>query len=452
MNLYYAIPVNTANGKYLYDAKENRIVSIPDNIYQMLLFDSFTDELQTEFEQYARNHSIRNVLSDPGDIDIDHHWTGDEIKENIDCHRKLLILSITNKCNMNCTYCIYHSKFNQEENINHSMSLETAQKAIDQLLALSDNTDTVHIGFYGGESLIEIDFIRKCVDYSLAHSNAIPITYGLTTNGLLLKDEEIRRFFEEYDFSIVVSLDGPREINDRYRVDKQDHGVYDRVIKNLTDWYAESPGYMKDNVSINAVEALPIPTKALDDFFSEFPIRYQFGEMLETDYFREHVCNASNAYRDKVIESKDQEFSEKYREDLITSFKNYVANGKGELTGNIIPGGPCIPVYLRWYVNSKGDYYPCERIDESEEFRIGNVDTGVDYDRIVKLYDDYIAVASKKCKGCWAMRLCGRCFKNINEDCTELKERLARNMVYYIENIKDNKKAMKLIEEITYSY
>ena len=452
MNCYYAIPVATNKGSYLYDAKRSIIIPIPDRIHSILSTDTISSELRDEFEQYAQGHSIRNVLCDAEDIEITHHLTCNELEENINCHRKLLILSITNKCNMNCTYCIYHNKFNQEENINHSMSFETAQKAIDQLLALSDNTDTVHIGFYGGESLIEIDFIRKCVDYSLAHSNGIPVTYGLTTNGLLLKDEEIRRFFEEYDFSIVVSLDGPREINDRYRVDKQDHGVYDRVIKNLTEWYVESPEYVKDKVSINAVEALPIPVKALDDFFSEFPIRYQFGEMLETEYFREHVCNASNAYRDKVIESKDQEFSEKYREELITSFKNYVANGKGELTGSIIPGGPCMPVYLRWYVNSKGDYYPCERIDESEEFKIGNVDTGVDYDRIVKLYDNYIAVASKKCKGCWAMRLCGRCFKNINEDCTELKERLARNMVYYIENIKDNKKAMKLIEEITYSY
>lgn len=452
MKLYYAIVLVTKKGKYLYDAKENRIESIPDYIYQILVSDEMTDTKRSEFEQYVRDHMIRNVLSDPGDITIAHHWSCQGVSETVNCHRKLLILSITNKCNMNCTYCIYHNKFNQEENINHSMSFDTAKKAIDQLLVLSDDTDTVHIGFYGGESLIEIDFIQKCVNYSLAHSKGIPITYGLTTNGLLLKDEGIRRFFEEYDFSIVVSLDGPREINDRYRVDKQNHGVYDRVIKNLTDWYVESPGYVKDKVSINAVEALPIPTKALDDFFSVFPIRYQFGEMLETEYFRQHVCNASNAYRDKVIESKDQEFSEKYQEDLITSFKNYVANGKGELTGSIIPGGPCMPVYLRWYVNSKGDYYPCERIEESEKFKIGNVETGVDYDRIVKLYDNYIAVASKKCKGCWAMRLCGRCFKNINEDCTELKKRLARNMVYYIENIKDNKKAMKLIEEITYSY
>ena len=154
MKLYYAIPLNTAKGKCLYDAKENRIAPIPDNIYQMLIADSLDDELRTEFEQYVRNHSIRNVLSDPGDIDIAHHWSGKDIKENVDCHRKLLILSITNKCNMNCTYCIYHSKFNQEENINHSMSFETAQKAIDQLLTLSDNEDNVHIGFYGGESLI----------------------------------------------------------------------------------------------------------------------------------------------------------------------------------------------------------------------------------------------------------------------------------------------------------
>lgn len=452
MKCYYAIPLATNNEPYLYDAKRNIILPIPDRIYSILSTDKITSELRDEFEQYALRHSIRNVLCDAEDIEITHHLTCKELKENINCHRKLLILSITNKCNMDCTYCIYHSKFTQEENRNHSMSFETAKKAISQLLEYSDDTDTVHIGFYGGESLIEIDFIRKCVDYSLAHSNGIPITYGLTTNGLLLKDEGIRRFFEEYEFSIVVSLDGPREINDRYRVDKEDHGVYDRVIKNLTEWYAESPDYVKDKVSINAVEALPIPVKALDDFFSEFPIRYQFGEMLETEYFRDHVCNNSNAYRDRIIESKDQEFSKKYREDLITSFKKYVPNGKGELTGGIIPGGPCMPVYLRWYVNSEGDYYPCERIDEKEEFKIGNVDTGVDFDQVVKLYDNYIAVASKKCKGCWAMRLCGRCFSNINEDCTELKELLAKNMVYYIENIKDDKKAMKLIEEITYSY
>ena len=72
----------------------------------------------------------------------------------------------------------------------------------------------------------------------------------------------------------------------------------------------------------------------------------------------------------------------------------------------------------------------------------------IDYEKIIKLYDNFISTAQKKCKDCWAVGLCGRCFDSINEKCDSLLNQLENNYIYYIENIQDDKKLFDKLKTI----
>lgn len=445
MKLYNATILNTGKGKYLYDGLTNALYKIEEEIYQILNSEAVDDTNKEIYYSYINENGIRDITV-TSQIKVAHGYTADIVKQLIASRRKFLILSLTNKCNLDCTYCIYHDKFMDMGNMNHTMSFETAKKAIDHLFKESLNIDKLHIGFYGGESLLEFELIMRCINYVNEINNGVKVTYGITTNGVLLS-EKIRRYLEKYEFAVTISLDGPKSVHDRYRTTKAGGGSFDKVINNLKEWYDENEEYVKNNVLFNAVEAPPFNMQVLDDFFSNIPSNVVYNGMESTAYFEENICNDSNEYIEKVKLRKNIKYSEKYQKIILNSYRNYATN-EVPIPKVLMPGGTCIPIFMRWYVNSFGKYYPCERLPELDKYCIGDVDTDVDYEKIVKLYDNFIETARKKCTNCWAGNLCGRCFESINERCESLLNRIENNFIYYIENIQDDKKLRGQLEAI----
>lgn len=450
MRLYYSKSFDTKKGKYVYDALMNSLHEVDEQFYKIINSDRIDEKDNEYYNYFIEKYNIRSILNPP-EIKIAHRYNTKNIRNIINSHRKLLILSITNRCNLNCTYCIYHDKFSEDSNINHTMSFETAKKAIDNLIEHSINLDNIHIGFYGGESLLEFELIKKCVEYVNNKTIGITTSFGITTNGILLSDEKTRRYFERYNFQVTISLDGPKYINDRYRISKNGKGSYNYIINNVKIWYKENPKYVTEKLFINSVAAPPVHRKVLDDFFMGLPMYYSLSDLAPTSFFNENIAYDKNEYIDKVLSRKEIIYSENYYEEMLKSYKNYVPSNGMISSPVIIPGGTCLPVYMRWYVNSKGEYYPCERVPETEEFCIGNVDTDVDYEKVVGLFDKYIETAKSKCNGCWGIGLCGKCFKNIEEDCEEALKTIEKKYIYYIEEIKDNKKAIRILDSISYS-
>ncbi len=173
--MYYAKLLVSKKGKFLYDALNNQLSPLSDEIYEHLRGQGAGLVSEENYHRYLESMHIRDVLTEPDGTEIGHKYTADYLSRLSHDHRQLLILSLTNKCNMDCTYCVYHDKFSKHENINHTMSFETARKAIDEVLSFSQNVEAIRIGFYGGESLIEFDLIQQCVDYALSNANEIKI-------------------------------------------------------------------------------------------------------------------------------------------------------------------------------------------------------------------------------------------------------------------------------------
>ena len=136
-------------------------------------------------------------------------------------------------CNLNCEYCFYLEKqalFGEREK--YRMSDEVLSRFITNYIK-SQPTPVVEFVWQGGEpTLLGIDFFRRVIELQKPFTRYKTITNSLQTNGTLLTDEWCH-FLKQHNFMVGISLDGPRDIHDRYRRDRQGNGTFDLVIRGL---------------------------------------------------------------------------------------------------------------------------------------------------------------------------------------------------------------------------
>lgn len=225
MSVPYIHTFYTPKGYYFYDFNTNAIVRINKSVYDFL-------------NEWEKNKDCPNSQSECGNI-IDElkragflserHWTKIEHPATKMLDRYLhssvesITLQVTQQCNLKCNYCPYSGSYYNREHSNRHMSFETAKQAIDFYIAHSFDIPVAHIGFYGGEPLIEYDLIRKIVEYCREKCFGKKIMYFMTTNATLLT-EEVIDFLMENEFNLSISLDGPRNYHDRNR-----HRIDDNV-------------------------------------------------------------------------------------------------------------------------------------------------------------------------------------------------------------------------------
>ncbi len=134
-------------------------------------------------------------------------------------------------CNIDCTYCFFLSKDALYPNEKHRMSAATLEAYIRQLLE-SHRAPEVTVAWQGGEpTLMKPEFFRHSVE--LVEKYRRPgqvVKHTFQTNGILL-DDEWCAFFKEHDFLVGLSVDGPRELHDTYRLDRRKRGTFDRVMQ-----------------------------------------------------------------------------------------------------------------------------------------------------------------------------------------------------------------------------
>lgn len=134
-------------------------------------------------------------------------------------------------CNQNCYYCFYHTKESIYPGSRFHMSEELLKVYIKQLIE-AHKTREVALSWQGGEpTIMGLDFFRKTVHYAEKYKKTgQKMIYTLQTNGTLL-DNEWCKFLKEHNFLIGLSIDGPQEIHDVYRVDKNGNGTFQRVMQ-----------------------------------------------------------------------------------------------------------------------------------------------------------------------------------------------------------------------------
>ncbi len=134
-------------------------------------------------------------------------------------------------CNLNCSYCFFLSKEVLWDGAAQAMSSETLRSFVEGYLD-SQPDGPVTIGWQGGEPTLRgLDFFREAV--RLAESLRRPgqqVSHSIQTNGTLL-DDAWGEFLAQHRFLVGLSLDGPRQLHDTYRVNKAGRGTYDAVVR-----------------------------------------------------------------------------------------------------------------------------------------------------------------------------------------------------------------------------
>jgi uncharacterized protein len=134
-------------------------------------------------------------------------------------------------CNIDCTYCFFLSKEALYPNDKSRMSQATLEAYIRQLLE-SHRVPQVTVAWQGGEpTLMKLEFFQRAVEIVEKYRRpGQTVQHTFQTNGLLL-DDDWCAFFKQHNFLVGLSVDGPRELHDTYRLDRRGKGTFDLVMK-----------------------------------------------------------------------------------------------------------------------------------------------------------------------------------------------------------------------------
>jgi len=326
-----------------------------------------------------------------------------------------MVLNVTNKCNLACTYCyeygedkIVDTKFGDQPKF---MADETARESVEFLLKESGALPVAHLTFFGGETLLNFPVLQDTVAYARrrAAEEGKRIEFSLTTNATLLRPEIIE-WLAENQIGVTVSIDGPKEMQDRMRVFHSGRGSYETVkprIKELLRVHRTRP--------IGARVTLTRENLDIRRIFDHLTEEMGFWEVgfapVTTD------ANRDYALEDEGLEDMLRQFGELARDWLEATVRNRhhgfsnVKDTLEEIHKGVSKAYPCGAGLGLMGVSTSGDVGLCHRFAGSDEHRMGTVAAGIDRERQLEFLEQHHIRNKTDCHTCWARPICsGGCY------------------------------------------
>ena len=363
-------------------------------------------------EELAACYEEITALKDAGQLfseDTFEPMAGD-LKKKTSGVVKALCLHVAHTCNLNCSYCFAsQGKYHGDRAV---MSYEVGKQALDFLMDHSGNRRNLEVDFFGGEPLMNFDVVKRLVAYarSVEKERGKNFRFTLTTNGLLI-DDDVIDFANRECANVVLSLDGRKEIHDRFRKDYAGNGSWERIVpkfRKLVEARGGKNYYMRGTF-----------THANPDFLKDIQVMLDLGF---TELSMEPVVcapedpSALTAEDLPVVMEQYEELARllvrRRKEGRPFTFYHYMIDLKG---------GPC--VYKRisgcgsgtgyMAVTPWGDLYPCHQFVGEEGFRLGDVWNGVQNPEVQAEFAACNVYAREECRDCWARLYCsGGCAAN----------------------------------------
>ncbi len=333
-----------------------------------------------------------------------------KLKEKTSGVVKALCLHIAHTCNLNCSYCFAsQGKYHGDRAV---MSFEVGRHALDFLVENSGTRRNLEVDFFGGEPLMNFEVVKQLVAYarSIEKEKGKNFRFTLTTNGMLI-DDEVIEFSNREMSNVVLSLDGRKEIHDRFRVDYAGRGSWDQIVpkfQKLVEARGGKDYYMRGTFTHANPDFLQDIMQMLELGFNELsmePVVCAKGDPSELT--EEDLAVVMDQY-EKLAELMLQ----RDQEGRPFTFYHYMID---------LTGGPCI--YKRisgcgsgteyMAVTPWGDLYPCHQFVGDEKFCLGNIWQGVTNLAVQKEFFDCNVYARPDCRTCWARLYCsGGCAAN----------------------------------------
>ena len=333
-----------------------------------------------------------------------------QLKEKTSGVVKALCLHVAHTCNLNCSYCFAsQGKYDGERAL---MSFETGKQAFDFLIANSGDRHNLEVDFFGGEPLMNLDVVKELVSYarSVEKEAGKNFRFTLTTNGVLI-DDDLIEFANAEMSNVVLSLDGRKEIHDKFRVDYNGCGSWEKIVPKFQKLVKARDGknyYMRGTF-----------THANPDFVKDIKTMLELGF---TELSMEPVvCSPDDA---SALTKEDLEIVKKQYEELADLMLEKRREGKPFVFYHYmidLTGGPCI--YKRisgcgsgteyMAVTPWGDLYPCHQFVGDEKFKLGDIWQGVTNTKIQNEFKGCNVYSHPECNDCWAKLYCsGGCAAN----------------------------------------
>ena len=323
---------------------------------------------------------------------------------------KALCLHVAHTCNLNCAYCFAsQGKYHGDRAV---MSYEVGKQALDFLIANSGSRRNLEVDFFGGEPLMNFQVVKELVAYarSVEKQYNKNFRFTLTTNGILI-DDDVIDFANRECSNVVLSLDGRKEIHDRFRVDYAGKGSWDRIVPKFQKLVEARGGrnyYMRGTFTHANPDFLRDIQQMLDLGFTELSMEPVVCAAGDPSALTEEDLPIVLEQYEKLAELMLQ----RDREGRPFTFYHYMID---------LTGGPCI--YKRisgcgsgteyMAVTPWGDLYPCHQFVGEEKFKLGNIYQGVTNQEAQAEFAACNVYAHPECRNCWARLYCsGGCAAN----------------------------------------
>lgn len=433
-----------------YDSKQSLVYDARQNM--MFLLDNKDVPAMKEYLQNGTVSSLKNEIESlnakglllSGPLAYTDDSSDEAVQQKIDYFQnnilmRKFVLEVTERCNFMCKYCFNAHPDNNRHHTKRQMSWDIAKRSIDYYCSLYlkfyKKLDKAHrkllieyfapsLGFYGGEPTMNWSVVKESTEYFLSldwekygiKKEEVKVT--MNTN-LSYVTPEFLEFIVKNNIMLYASLDGIKEYNDSNRVDAAGRGTFDMAYSNLMKIKEYNEKYFKDKVSILAVQSDDCDTAKNKEFLEGLGCLIQ---ILPQSPYNCFVANPEEKIENlKHIETKWIEgklsLIEKYKDTDLDKCLS-------ELTSlfyvdGILTDAPKSPEYKSVFITCPmgidnimigvdGEMHICHKTDGSMPF--GNVQTGIDIQKLKALYTKFIDATNKiECRSCWAFRFCPLC-------------------------------------------
>lgn len=420
-------------GYRLYDREQNKVVPLNQEEYESLERIQAGQATREDGELLERFRA-KGFCQESELCEIEHPATP-TLEAALQTQLRQIVLQVTQNCNLRCSYCAYSGSYYNRTHTNKRMRVETALRAVDFFMERSSGVEEVTIGFYGGEPVLEFDLIKQVIDHVEKHYPARKVRYNFTTN-LTLFTDEVMDYVLEKNIQIMISIDGPQPVQDKYRTFVNGKGSFATVTANARRIRERDPDYYQTCFT-NTVASPGEDYESIREFLdhSELfgPLHSSFTQVNDVG-LKEAMTYGDEYYRMvrrekfKLLLFTLGEIDSSRASRMFAQEKSTLLHTNRELMGGGTlhsrkghPGGPCVPGLHRFFVDVGGNFYPCERITEDAAFQVGNLDTGFDLEKVEKIIN-VGRCTKEECLACWAFLHCGTCIANMVEETTATRE------------------------------
>lgn len=299
-------------------------------------------------------------------------------------------------CNLDCEYCYFLSKEALYPGDRFRMSDGMLETYVRQLLE-AHHTSEVTVAWQGGEpTMMGLDFFKRSVELVERHRKPWQrVDYTIQTNGVLIS-RRWAEFFKANDFLVGLSVDGPKEFHDTYRVDRRGVGSYDRVMAGyehlraagvdvnvLCTVHAANQGhpldvyrFFRDEMAARFIQFIPIVERTTEALL---PLA-NLGWSTNRRQKRPLYVQAGSQVTDRSVSPEAYGqfligvFDEWVRQDVgrvfVQMFDVALANWHGEPPGLCVFSETC---GLAPVLEHNGDLYSCDHYVEPDHL-LGNIE------------------------------------------------------------------------------